>query len=398
MYKENGYRLNLEMTKHFKFRMTRNLEWVCKKCGTKMSFNSLIDMRKNNKNNKELLEVINSWEIDKTTPKGLAILIKKYPELYPGANHNSSSFKCPKCRQSQIKTVGVPRVRTVSYSYYGKGSKKLKPLKEFYCINNDEKVAEVEFTDGYQIQLAKDFYRRYTSGLREKETTIRYFEIFTQNKFLSNYYDTHFAWLKINDELVNKFIDGKKFTCKGICEQCDLFDSLDLGNLMKPTLEIESYNMDAKTGKPRKPDPREKYCKIAMNNECTSPDCKGCTNLDRKSFIRYLIIHTLKHGLLWALPKYAGVNVTEIRGELYPNDGEGNYDIIFVDSNEGGSGAILLVEKYWNEIWNFSNTVIEKTCENEANIILPHSCKRFNSDLCPFITRDFLKFLGTAKE
>lgn len=396
-YKANGYKFNIDMTKHFKFRMTRNLEWVCLKCGTKMSFSSLLDMRKNNKNNRELLEVINSWEFDKT-PKGIAAFIKKNPELFYGADHNSSSFTCSKCRKSEIKTVVVPRVRTVSFSYYGKGVKKLKPLKEFHCMNNDDKVAEVEFTDGYQIQLAKDFLRRYTSGLRAKETTIRYFEIFAQNKFLSNYYDTHFAWLKVNDALINKFIDSRNFTCTGMCEQCDLFDSLDLGDLMKPTLEIESYNMDAKTGKPRKPDPREKYCKIAMNHECTSPDCKGCTNLDRRSFIKYLIIHTLKHGLLWALPKYAGVNVTEIRGELYPNDGEGNYDIVLVDSNEGGSGAILLVEKYWTEIWKFAQIVIEKTCENEANIILPHSCKRFNSDLCPFITRDFLKFLGIAKE
>lgn len=396
-YKANNFKFNVDMTKHFKFRMTRNLEWVCLKCGAKMNFSSILEMKKNNNDKKDLLKVINSWEDDKS-PEGTAVHIKKNPELFFKGDHNSSSFSCSKCRKSMIKTVGVPRVRTVSFSYYGKGTKKLKPNKEFYCYNNSDKVAELEFTDGYQIQLAKDFLRRYTSGFRAKETIIRYFEIFEQNMFLSNYYDTHFAWIRLNDDLISKFLNERQFKCSGVCEQCMLFEDLDLGNLMKPPLEIESYNMDAKTGKPRKPDSREKYCAKALTNECTTPDCKICGELNRMNFLKYLIVHTLKHGILWALPKYAGVNVTEIRGELYPNDREGNYDIVLVDSNEGGSGAILLIEKYWKDIWDFAKTVINKTCENEANIILPHSCKRFNTDLCPFITRDFIEFLGSVKE
>ncbi|NSW90469.1 MAG: DEAD/DEAH box helicase [Firmicutes bacterium] len=392
-YEKNNYRFNYDMVKHFKFRMTRDLEWVCKRCGAKMNFTTSSSMRSNNKNKIELLKVINDWDYDKKSPKGVAVFIKRNPEWYYGGDNNSSSYYCSKCGNSLIKTVGVPRVRTVSFSYFGKGSKILKHQKVFLAKNSNKPVGSIDFTDGYTIQLARDFLRRYTSGLRETKTMIKYFRIFEQNIFLGNYFDTHFAWIRFNT-IIDEFINNKQYKCSGKCSECTLFEDIDLGEIMKPKLQIESYNMDTRTGRPRKPDPREKYCSKALSNECINLECTGCNNFKTNEFLRYIIIHTIKHGLLWALPKYAGVNIAEVRGEVYPNDREDNIDLILVDNNEGGSGAILLIEKHWDKIWNFAVEVISRTCSNQANIILPHSCKRFNSDLCPFITRDFFNYIG----
>lgn len=393
-YKSNNFKFTFDMIKHFKFRLTKDLDWVCKTCGTKLSFNSIKNMHINNPNKKEMEKVLQNWNED-NSKLGTAIRMKRKPEYFYNGHYNISHFSCEKnwTQHKLITTVGVPRVRTVSANYFGKGKKKLKPCKKFYTLDKGFKIGEIEFTNGHSIQLANKFFRRYISGSSEKNTVLKYEDIFQNNLFLGNYFETHFTWIKFNDT-IEKFIESNKFTCNLKCEECNKIKDLDLGEIMAPKLYVEAFNWDKKTDKPRKPDPREKYCEKALKNECERNNCETCENFDRKLFIRYLVVHTIKHGIVWALPKYAGVNVSEIRGEVYPNDRKENIDLVLYDSNEGGSGAILLIEKHWDKIWNFAVEIIQETCINKANIILPHTCRRYNSDLCPYIANDYFKFIG----
>ena len=138
---------------------------------------------------------------------------------------------------------------------------------------------------------------------------------------LGNYYRSHLAWIKFEDK-INSFVNEKKYSCDGDCANCLQFEEhkLDLGNNMKPKLGLEDYNFDSTTGQIKKPDFRSKYCHRALTGECVELDCTECQYFEQNAYIRYLLIHTLKHALLWAMPKYAGVSITDLKGEIYPND------------------------------------------------------------------------------
>lgn len=246
--------------------------------------------------------------------------------------------------------------------------------------------------------IASQFMRRYVTGnFDNKITRINTEDIFDNNlgfNSLGNYYESHLAWIKFGDKL-KSFINEKKYTCDGNCSQCDKFsrDKLDLGENMKPKPALEPWNFDSTTGTPKKPDFRGKFCEKALLGECKQLDCSSCRHLNKDAYLKYLTVHTLKHAILWAMPKYAGVNITDLKGEIYPNDGMDGFDLVLVDNNEGGSGSIILIQRHWDEIWNFASEIIRLTKNNEANILLNHYCFRNNADLCPYIATDFFDYI-----
>ncbi len=396
--KESGFRVKKEMYEHFHFRLTKDLEWECETCKCKANYSSTKSMIISNKKKRNFVDnVVRNW-IKDDTPIGMAVKYKSLPELFgAGAtNRNRESvFKCKNNRDhKKIKSIGVPRVRTISYSYIGN----LQKSGDFLCKSIDNDVLSVEFKEGYVLQLATQFMRRYVTGsFGNSVNRLKMDDIFDLKKgfnSLGNYYESHLAWIKFSNKL-DEFIENVKYRCDGNCKECTKFsiDKLDLGESMKPRMALEEYNFDSITGKPKKPDYRGKFCEKAQRNECTHLECYLCNEFDKNSFLRYLTVHTVKHSVLWALPKYAGVNVTDIKGEIYPNDRENNVDIVLVDNNEGGSGAIILVQRHWNEIWEFAKEITKLTKENEANILLNHYCIRNNADLCPYIASDFFDFL-----
>lgn len=395
-YKANNFKITKEIIEHFRFRLTKDLEWECEKCKCKMNFSSTKRMIISNAKRFNFVnKVIQRWQKDDTL-EGVAIKFKSIPELFAAPRNRKSVFKCQHdFDHKTIDTIGVPRVRTASYNYIG-DLKKEGPLELCSGISTSE--VDISFKEGYVLQLATQFTRRYISGAFGAQT----YRIKTENIYqpengfncLGNYYESHLAWIKFSHRL-NEFISTKKYSCDGKCQKCMSFDGLDLGENMKPVLTLENYNFDSNTGKPKKPDYRGRYCKKAQDNLCISLKCTECAGGDFKEdeFMRYVIIHTIKHGILWAMPKYAGVNVSEIKGEVYPNDRKDNIDLVLIDNNEGGSGAIVLIQKHWNQIWEFAKEIISLTCTNEANILLNHNCSRNNADLCPFITQEFFKYL-----
>lgn len=394
--KANDFRPKKDMYDLFEFRLTNDMEWECKTCGCKINHYQNHKMVSANKKKFNFInQVVNRWTVD-NSPEGIAVKLKKWPEYYPATSNNRNRESVFSCKYDHshkvINSIGVPRVRTVSFSYIGNKS------DDLLCQDIENNICNISFKEGFVLQLATQFMRRYTSGSFGNQIN----RIMTENIFdtnmgfnsLGNYYESHLAWIKFGSKL-DEFISQKKFTCDGNCANCNMFtpDKLDLGESMKPKQELESYDFDSTTGMPKKPDFRGKFCKRALNCECSELDCSTCRELDRNAYLRYITVHTLKHAILWAMPKFAGVNITDLKGEIYPNDGQDECDIVLVDNNEGGSGSIVLVQRHWDEIWKFAEEIIRLTKNNEANILLTHYCFRNNADLCPYIATDFFDFL-----
>ena len=403
IYKQNGNKYKKEMLDCFKFRLTKDLEWVCETCGCKMNFSSYRHLYAHN--SPIISNALQSLTQDDTnTVEGLCFRTKKWPEQMNFSQDKiPSRFYCTTNGHKKLRTIGVPRVRTISYSYVGNKDNGgvVIPL----CKEINSPAANISFSQGFVLQLANEFLRRFSSGQGNAEVYTLKTERIFDRQFWGNYYESHLAWIKFGDSL-DKFINGEHYSCSGDCTHCDRFEQpikLDLAELMKPQCALEDFNFDTANQKPKQPDLRGRFCDKAKGNECTQQWCVRyndgavCPDFKKGAFLRYIIVHTLKHGILWALPKYAGVNVSEVKGEIYPNDHKSEADLVLIDSNEGGSGAILLLQKHWEQIWGFACEAITLTAKNEANIVLPHTCSRNNADLCPFITQEYFKYLDSLR-
>ena len=398
IYRKNGYKHSKEMLNEFSFRLTKDLEWVCKSCGCKLNFSSSRNLYAHNSS--AIGSAIKGLKgSDPKSIEGMCYKTQKYPEVMNfSSDQLTSRFFCTTNGHNSIQTIGVPRVRTISYSYIG--NKADGGVEEVLCDGINNNFVSVDFKQGYVIQLANEFLRRFSFGYGNSEAYTLKTERIYDHQFWGNYYESHLAWIKFG-AILDDFIANRHYSCDGDCSQCTKFDNpikLDLAELMRPKCALEDYNFDTTNQRPKQPDLRGKFCNKAKHNECQKQWCVHndgsiCEDFNRDVFIKYILVHTIKHGILWALPKYAGVNVSEVKGEVYPNDNEAGADIVLIDSNEGGSGAILLLQKHWNQIWSFAQEVIELTATNEANIILPHACARNNADLCPYVAIDFFKYL-----
>lgn len=397
LFKQNNFRMEKRLYEHFNLRLTKDLEWECQTCKCKMNYSSTRDMIVHNQKKRPRFvnEVVKQWNHD-DTDTGIAVRFKKWPEFFStgaGIRNRESVFTCKHDRtHKNIQSISAPRVRTIAFNYVGnKNSEEL-------CKSIENEVCSITFREGFVLQLASQFMRRYVTGnFDNKITRINTEDIFDNNlgfNSLGNYYESHLAWIKFGDKL-KSFINEKKYTCDGNCSQCDKFsrDKLDLGENMKPKPALEPWNFDSTTGTPKKPDFRGKFCEKALLGECKQLDCSSCRHLNKDAYLKYLTVHTLKHAILWAMPKYAGVNITDLKGEIYPNDGMDGFDLVLVDNNEGGSGSIILIQRHWDEIWNFASEIIRLTKNNEANILLNHYCFRNNADLCPYIATDFFDYI-----
>ena len=95
-------------------------------------------------------------------------------------------------------------------------------------------------------------------------------------------------------------------------------------------------------------------------------------------------IHSLKHALINAAPKYTGVTRNEFIGIIQPNSDT----IIIADAAEGGSGACRLFYMYFDKIWELAYEILKKT----DNIFLEINCEQWNKDLDPKLVRKYFEY------
>jgi hypothetical protein len=122
--------------------------------------------------------------------------------------------------------------------------------------------------------------------------------------------------------------------------------------------------------------------------------CEHCrlNAFDRHRYVRYLILHTLKHAIIHALPRFTGANKNQIRGYIYPNDKE-TYDLALVDRIVGGSGCLYLLRSNWDAIWEMTGELLDASRQEQGQLLLPYTCSRYNRDLCAPLAFAFYEFL-----
>lgn len=392
LYVKKNNRFSKEIYDLFKFRLSNDMQWECQTCKTKIDFSSIRNFKSANIPlvSEKIDKIFFGKKTSLTPIEQFCQNGMKFPEKFQKEDQIKVIYGCKEPNHSQTRAISVPRVRTISYNYYIKNENQL-------CPKVKNRIVEINFSGGDLIQFANKFRRSFSTGFGEKrKNSLKEERIFNSNEtFWSNTYQAHLGWFKFSEQLDN-FIDKFDFSCDGDCENCKKFDSLDLGKTMKPVISLEDYQYDGVDSKPKRPDMRGKYCSLASSNKCTKQSCENCADFEKKKFLRLLIVHTLKHCILWAIPKYTGANLSEIKGEVYPNEGLESADIVLVDSNEGGAGILLLIEKNWEKIWKFVQEIVDLVCINKANIIISHGCQMNNSNLCPFLVKDFIQFLGDS--
>ncbi len=172
---------------------------------------------------------------------------------------------------------------------------------------------------------------------------------FGQNRILADWYPTYGTEIVFNRKIIDDFIDKISANCIN-CTDCKKNDNNKASFWTK-----------------------DEYMKIS----------------DNKKKLLYVLMHTLKHAISNAAPKYTGVN----RFDIHPILDWENYKIKFLDPVEGGTGAMKLFFREWENIINLAEDL---TSVNEQ-LFLTIGCKRFDKDLCVNLLRDFFKYLKENK-
>jgi len=129
---------------------------------------------------------------------------------------------------------------------------------------------------------------------------------------------------------------------------------------------------------------------------CLDDACAYCRihAFDRRLFARYLVVHTVKHALINAIPRFTGADKNQVRGYIYPND-QRAYDLVLVDRIVGGSGCLYLLRTNWDAIWEMVGELLDAARQDQSQLLLPYTCSRYNRDLCAPLAFAFYEFLKT---
>lgn len=363
----------------FRFNALPKLEWQCRVCKTNFNFHNkfIID---------DLPEsFIAKPPIDLAMDKSedVAKHYQYYPEAFYGKRKyknkgfNLSSYRCDACgKYNTIRVKNIPTVRNVVVEYIIYD----RDMMDFEKLD----IGNLEFKYVSIIELSRNYSRKF---YRKEKMEVKTSEIFPANhySYLTNNYSTHAALMKIQPELIENFIETQTQCLTKKCSDCDLIKKLQDSSISRPNLELEPWETE------KTPDIRKKWCE--KTDKCTKTNCSDCPDYSRKKYLKYLLIHAIKHALIISMPKYLGVNKNEIRGIIHPND-DSDIDILFLDVHEDGSGAIYLMKRNWEKIWDLSEELLQNVKEGKGTLLIPQFCARHNLDLCPFIGSNFYEYLN----
>lgn len=382
---------------YFRFTALPMLHWRCQICGTEINYHAYYEL------SQPIIKQIENAGWSKDTPAGVAKGFLYTPEspwraTYAKDGFYEARFNCKKCKAEntyrKIHVKNTPSFHSAVHEYIIE-EKELAPQLQTELGTLDFKRVNI-------ITLAREHFRRFYSH-RINDTDIDIKPIFPdRNSYLANTYGTHAAFFRISEGL-SEFLetDLSTFTCHlGVQCPCHREGSAQILDEMAEIEEARTKPVPAKLlweiG--RKPDPRRKWCEVVRSNvpgkDCPGEAslCSSCPHFDRKSHQRYLILHTLEHAIIAAMPKYTGINKNQVRGTLYPND-EQHYDLVLVDAIEGGSGSLYLLRKNWDRIWEVTGELLDAARQEQGQLVLPYTCSRYNYDLCPHLAYAFYQHL-----
>jgi hypothetical protein len=387
---------------YFRFTAMPRLTWECRACRTELNYHAFYTLSDVIKN-----QVAGaSWGTTNSTQIAKSFLYK--PESFWGKTYtldgfHEARFNCKKCKNAntykKIHVNNIPSFRSVVHEYIIHGAEFAPEQTHVLGTSRFERVSI--------IALAREYFRRFYS-YAEKESQIDLRLIFPDNNnYLANAYDTHAVFFRFNEAL-ERFLEtnatalscevGVDCVCRTSGHQCEVdeVEGDDDSDMTKPVRALLPWELG------RKPDPRRKWCDVVqglvVGATCPGQEvsCEQCQHFDRKRYLRYLILHTLKHAIITAMPKYTGVNKNQLRGTIYPND-QKDYDLALVDLIEGGSGCLYLLRKNWEQVWEVVGELLNTARGDRGQLLLPYTCSRYNRDLCPHLAYAFYQYVNSQQ-
>jgi hypothetical protein len=317
-------------------------------------------------------------------------------------NWHRARFYCKPCKDAgsyhKIHVTNIPTHRSVTQEYIIHDESYTPPL--------EHALGQWTFDRVRVISLARELYRRFFS-YPDQETRIFPALLFPEsNSYLANLYGSHAAFLKVSDALeefldtndqVQDYIRGYEDVClkrvSGSTVDDEEDQDLEGGEMTSPHPALLEWERG------RKPDPRRMWCDVVRglvpDKVCKDDACEHCriNAFDRRRFVRYLVLHTLQHALINAMPRFTGVNKNEIRGYIYPND-KREYDLALVDRIVGGSGCLYLLRANWDAVWEMTGELLDAAQQDQSQLLLPYTCIRYNRDLCAPLAFLFYEFVN----
>jgi len=372
----------------FSFTSRPRLEWRCKECGAIFNFHNRFS--KQGDFPKSFMD--KKYEhLSYDKPEDVAKHYEYYPESLAGkdtyidSGYNPARYKCAECGKYKISPKNVPTVRTLTVEFV--------LWKEELMPKLDLSVGRIDFNKIDVITLAREYTTRfYKKSASEIKSEINKYEIFKgkPKTYLANAFSTHAASFNINLGLIDDFLATQNHCLsRKNCDGCTLINNVDNHERTCPMVNLEPHELE------RTPDIRRKWCSLAKKRECINndnPNCSNCPEFIRRDYLKYILLHTLKHSIILAMPKYTGINKNEVRGIIYPND-DSKPELIFLDVHEDGSGSIYLTKRNWKNIWNLSEELMNTVASGKGTLMLSHFCERYNKDLCPILGSKFYEFL-----
>lgn len=389
---------------HFAFTALPNLVWKCRDCGCEFNYHewhNLPDFVHNQVADAD-------WTADDPSPVQIASVFLRRPEAYlwtankyAEQGFHFTRFSCRSCKEAgtycKIHAKNIPTIRAEIHDYLVPG--------ESYADDRDLGVGTSRYPFVSLLSLGREYYQRFYS-YSENTTEINHGEIFPDdNRYLANRYDTHAVYLEFGKTL-DPFLNASEQvsaceagTCS--CAPYDPGDAFDDEGEERTNPQPRLLDWERN----RKPDPRRKWCDVVQGKvdgaECPQPQgrrgCAECQFFDRRAYLRYLSIHTLKHAIILAMPRYTGINRFDVQGKIYPNDRR-EVDLALLDQTEGGSGSLYLFRKNWEQIWKAAGDLLEVAVEDDGRLVLAHGCSRYNCDLCPELALAYHRYADEQVE
>ena len=293
---------------------------------------------------------------------------------------------CPAHYRGGLSAVNLPRYQTDVVQFHI-GQKSLGPTLS-------TKLGDIFFFRGDVASIAERYALSAPTVDENEASSVTRHRIFEEGELYATKFSPHMFGLKLRDR-IDDFLS--RVPCMTTdCNDCTEIEQIELGDIYRPAMQLGPRFVE--DGKPVQPDPRAVWCDVNRAGNCPSINCEGCDFFDWNALRRFAVLHTLKHGILWALPKYTGLDVGSFKGIVNPgflSKLEGvpdELDLLIVDTNDGGSGAVHLVSRWWeSHIVPMALEILElaalpKTDLRRASLNLPYTCSWFNTNLCPVLT------------
>jgi len=385
---------------YFRFTALPMLHWQCRACKTYLNYHAYYEL------SPIIQAQLKSATYGKDTPFQVAKSFLDKPESWFGKTYESDGFHkarftCDKCKKAnkpykKIFVKNIPSYRSMVQEY-------IHP-KDDIAPERQDSIGSLHFRRVDSIALVREHFRRFYS-YRDGDYNVDLKPIFSDNnKYLANVYTAHAVFFRFDDSLDRFLETGTALRCH-VGKDC-VCVAHNVQNTAVGSGSEESDNTSPapyllRWEKLRKPDPRRKWCDVVRGKEvdkkCPGPNTPCSTNtcsyFNRERYQRYLIIHTLEHAIITAMPKYTGINKNQVRGTLFPND-EPSYDLLLVDTIEGGSGSMYLLRQNWEQIWRVVGELLEEAQNERGQLVLPYTCSRYNRDLCPHLAYEFYQYVN----